>query len=118
MGGEDLILMPRVTPRILTGALVGPPAALPTSTRFVELTNIGMLFAFVLVAIGMIVLRHTNPDAPRPFRTPLVPDVRMLAVLSCGYLMFSFPGRRGNARPALGLVVAYGYRHSKLRKGR
>lgn len=85
-----------------------------------ELTNIGTLFAFVLVAIGILVLRRTNPDAPRPFRTPLVPWVPLLAIASCGYLMLQLP-RVTWERFVIWLVIgigvyfAYGYRHSRLR---
>ena len=66
-------------------------AAVLNINEVVELTNIGTLFAFVLVAIGVIVLRRTDPDRPRPFRTPFVPFVPMLAVLMCGYLMLELP---------------------------
>ncbi len=110
---------PHVT-TILTGVFVGLLAGLANIDEIVELTNIGTLFAFVLVAIGILVLRHTNPDAPRPFRAPLVPLVPALAILSCGYLMFQLPWQtweRFFIWLAIGLVVyfAYGYRHSKLR---
>jgi basic amino acid/polyamine antiporter, APA family len=81
---------PHVT-TILTGIVVGTLAGFANIDEVVELTNIGTLFAFVLVAIGVIVLRRTNPDAPRPFRTPLVPLVPLLAVGSCGYLMLQLP---------------------------
>ncbi len=56
-----------------------------------EMTSIGTLFAFVLVCIGVIVLRKKNPDAPRGFRTPLVPLIPILGVLSCLGLMVSLP---------------------------
>ncbi len=69
---------PHVT-TILTGVFVGLLAGLANIDEIVELTNIGTLFAFVLVAVGILVLRHTNPDAPRPFRAPLVPLVPALA---------------------------------------
>ena len=110
---------PHVT-TILTGVFVGLLAGLANIDEIVELTNIGTLFAFVLVAVGILVLRHTNPEAPRPFRAPLVPLVPMLAILSCGYLMFQLPWQtweRFFIWLAIGLVVyfAYGYRHSKLR---
>ena len=86
----------------------------------VELTNIGTLFAFVLVAIGVIVLRKTDPDRPRPFRTPFVPLVPLLAVVMCGYLMIELPlltWIRFAIWLAIGIVfyAMYGYRHSKLR---
>jgi APA family basic amino acid/polyamine antiporter len=110
---------PHIT-TIMTGVFVGLLAGLANIDEIVELTNIGTLFAFVLVAIGILVLRHTNPDAPRPFRTPFVPAVPLLAVVSCGYLMFKLPWQtweRFFIWLAIGLVVyfAYGYRHSKLR---
>ena len=112
---------PHVT-TILTGVFVGLLAGFANIDEIVELTNIGTLFAFVLVAIGILVLRRTNPDAPRPFRTPLVPAVPLLAVASCGYLMLELPRQtweRFFIWLAIGLVVyfAYGYRHSKLRHG-
>ena len=113
---------PHVT-TILTGVFVGLLAGFANIDEIVELTNIGTLFAFVLVAIGILVLRRTNPDAPRPFRTPLVPAVPLLAVASCGYLMLELPRQtweRFFIWLAIGLVVyfAYGYRHSKLRHAR
>jgi APA family basic amino acid/polyamine antiporter len=87
----------------------------------VELTNIGTLFAFVLVAIGVIVLRYTRPDHPRPFRTPFVPWVPALAVIACAYLMLQLPSvtwLRFGAWLAVGLIfyLLYGYRHSRLRE--
>ena len=110
---------PHVT-TILTGVFVGLLAGLANIDEIVELTNIGTLFAFVLVAVGILILRRTNPHAHRPFRTPLVPAVPLLAIGSCGYLMFKLPWQtweRFFIWMALGLVVyfAYGYRHSKLR---
>jgi APA family basic amino acid/polyamine antiporter len=70
--------------------------------------------------LGIIILRRTNPDAPRPFRTPWVPVVPILAILSCGYLMFELPlmtWLRFFAWLAGGLVIyfAYGINHSELR---
>lgn len=59
--------------------------------KLAELTNIGTLFAFILVSIGVVVLRRTNPELRRSFRTPLVPLVPILAVLFCGYLVYSLP---------------------------
>lgn len=111
---------PHVT-TIMTGVFVGLLAGLANIDEIVELTNIGTLFAFVLVALGVLVLRHTNPNAHRPFRTPLVPLVPILAILSCGYLMAELPWptwKRFFIWLGIGLVVyfAYGYRHSKLRK--
>ena len=113
---------PHVT-TILTGVAVGVVAAFANIDEIVQLTNIGTLFAFVLVAAGIIVLRHTNPDQPRPFRTPLVPWVPLAAIASCGYLMLQLPRVtwvRFVVWLAVGLVfyIAYGYHHSKLRQVR
>ncbi len=57
-----------------------------------EMTSIGTLFAFVLVCIGILVLRKTNPEIPRPFKTPLVPLVPILGVLVCLAMMAALPG--------------------------
>jgi basic amino acid/polyamine antiporter, APA family len=57
-----------------------------------ELVSIGTLLAFVLVCVGVIVLRVTHPDVPRPFRAPLSPFVPLLGVLVCGAMMAGLPG--------------------------
>jgi len=106
---------------ILTGVAVATFAAVANINEVVELTNIGTLFAFVLVAIGVLVLRRTNPDQPRPFRTPWVPVVPLLAVGSCGYLMLQLPvvtWIRFVVWLAAGLVLyfLYGHRRSALRR--
>jgi APA family basic amino acid/polyamine antiporter len=111
---------PHVT-TILTGVAVATFAAIANINEVVELTNIGTLFAFVLVAIGILVLRRTNPDQPRPFRTPWVPVVPLLAVGSCGYLMVQLPAVtwiRFGVWLGAGLVFyfLYGYRRSALRQ--
>ena len=88
---------PHVT-TILTGAVVATFATFLNINEVVELTNIGTLFAFVLVAIGVVVLRRTDPDRPRPFRTPFVPWVPLFAVVMCTYLMLQLPlGHVGSA---------------------
>ncbi len=81
--------------------------------------NIGTLFAFVLVCIGVMVLRRIRPDLPRGFRVPLVPLVPILAVLACGWLMLNLSVEtwiRFVAWMALGVLVyfAYGRRKSVL----
>jgi basic amino acid/polyamine antiporter, APA family len=81
--------------------------------------NIGTLFAFVLVAIGVLVLRRTRPDLKRAFRCPGVPVVPILAVLAAVYLMLNLPGAtwvRFLVWMVIGFVVyfAYGARHSRL----
>ncbi|MGW5385266.1 amino acid permease [Nocardia sp. NPDC003963] len=82
-----------------------------------EMVNIGTLFAFLLVSIGVVVLRRTRPDLPRGFRVPLVPYVPILAVLSCLWLMVNLSIEtwlRFVVWMLLGLVMyfAYGRRHS------
>jgi basic amino acid/polyamine antiporter, APA family len=84
------------------------------------LVNIGTLFAFVLVCLGVWILRHIDPGANRPFRTPLVPLVPILGVAFCGYLMISLPlitWIRFFGWMAIGLAIyfLYGRHHSKVR---
>jgi APA family basic amino acid/polyamine antiporter len=110
---------PHVT-TILTGIFVAVFGGLANINEVVELTNIGTLFAFVLVALGVIILRRTDPDRPRPFRTPWVPFVPLAAIVCCGYLMAELPLTtwiRFAVWLAIGLVFyfLYGARHSKLR---
>ncbi len=81
---------PHVT-TILTGVFVGAFAGFMDINEAVELTNIGTLFAFILVGIGVIVLRRTEPHRPRPFRCPWVPWVPLMGVFSCFYLMLQLP---------------------------
>jgi APA family basic amino acid/polyamine antiporter len=74
----------------------------------------------VLVAIGIIVLRRTDPARPRPFRTPLVPWIPLGAVLMCLYLMAQLPALTWWRFVlwlvvGLGLYFLYGVRHSRLR---
>jgi len=78
-------------PTTLTGIAVGITAALLPIQEIAELTNIGTLFAFVLVCLGLMILRWIAPDMRRPFRTPLVPVVPSLGVIFCLYLMLSLP---------------------------
>jgi APA family basic amino acid/polyamine antiporter len=112
------------TPHVATiigGTAVGLFAAVTNIDEAVELTNIGTLFAFVLVAIGVIVLRVREPDRPRPFRVPGSPVTPLLAVGSCIFLMTQLPWItwvRFFVWLAVGIVLyfAYGYRHSKLRR--
>ncbi|MBZ5525533.1 MAG: amino acid permease [Acidobacteriia bacterium] len=71
----------------IAGAAVGLPAGLVDIGDAADLSNIGTLFAFVLVSLGVIFLRRTQPDRPRGFRVPLVPWFPILAVVFCGGLM-------------------------------
>jgi APA family basic amino acid/polyamine antiporter len=89
--------------------------------EMVDLTNIGTLFAFILVCLGILILRKRDPGRRRAFRTPLVPLVPVLGVLSCAYLMLGLPWITW-VRFALWLVVgiaiymSYGFRKSGLLK--
>ncbi|HME98685.1 MAG TPA: amino acid permease [Terriglobia bacterium] len=109
---------PHVT-TILTGVVVGVCAMFTSIDEMVDLTNIGTLFAFTLVCIGIWVLRRREPNRPRAFKTPWVPVVPILGVLSCAYLMLGLPWITW-LRFALwllaGMVVyfLYGFRRSRL----
>ena len=76
---------------IITGTFVASFAAFANIAEVVDLTNIGTLFAFVLVSAGVIVLRRVEPDRVRPFRAPWVPMTPMLSIVSCLYLMMQLP---------------------------
>jgi len=110
---------PHVT-TIVTGIVVALGAAFIPIGVVLELTNIGTLFAFILVALGIIVLRRTDPDRPRPFRTPFVPVLPLISVAFCVYLMLSLPlltKLRFLAWLLIGAVIyfSYGIRHSRVR---
>jgi basic amino acid/polyamine antiporter, APA family len=82
------------TPYISTwvaGLFVGLPAGIWDIGTFADLSNIGTLFAFVIVSAGVIVLRKSQPDRPRGFRVPLVPWLPWFSILSCFALMLSLP---------------------------
>ncbi|QUH00672.1 amino acid permease [Saccharopolyspora erythraea] len=106
---------------LITGILVAIIASLTPIDLLAEMTNIGTLFAFVLVSAGVLVLRRTRPDLPRAFKVPWVPVLPILAVLSCLYLMLNLDGWtwiRFGIWMLIGLVVyfAYSSRHSRLAK--
>ncbi len=109
---------PHIT-TILTGVFVAAFSGVTNINEMVELTNIGTLFAFILVAVGIMVLRRTDPQRARPFRTPLVPLVPLGAIVCCGYLMVELPTTtwwRFLIWLAIGLVIylAFGVRRSRL----
>jgi basic amino acid/polyamine antiporter, APA family len=88
-----------------------------------ELVSIGTLLAFAIVCAGVLVLRYTDPDRPRPFRTPLVPVVPIAGIAACVYLMSGLPvdtWARLIIWMAIGLLIyfLYGRRHSKVQLGR
>ena len=76
---------------ILTGAIVGITSMFTSIDEMVDLTNIGTLFAFILVCIGILILRKKDPFRERSFKTPFVPLVPILGIVSCFYLMFGLP---------------------------
>jgi len=105
---------------ILTGLVVGVTSMFTSIDEMVDLTNIGTLFAFVLVCIGIIILRKKEPDRPRSFRVPFVPWVPLLGIASCLYLMMGLPWItwvRFAGWLIVGMMVyrSYGFKHSKLR---
>jgi APA family basic amino acid/polyamine antiporter len=111
---------PHVT-TIWTGVVVAAISAIANINEIVELTNIGTLFAFVLVCAGIIILRITDPDRPRVFKTPFVPVVPLLGIAMCIYLMRGLPTVtwiRFGVWLAAGLVLyfTYGFWKSRLRK--
>jgi basic amino acid/polyamine antiporter, APA family len=75
----------------VAGLFVGIPAMVWDIGTFADLSNIGTLFAFVVVSVAVIVLRRTQPDRKRGFRVPLVPWLPLISVFACGTLMLSLP---------------------------
>jgi len=103
----------------ITGGLTALIAGLFPLPMIIDLCNIGTLFAFILVAVGVIVLRKTRPEVERRFRTPGVPFTPLLTVGFCLYLMASLQvvtWIRFGAWLAAGLVIyfAYSVKHSKI----
>ncbi len=113
---------PHVT-TILTGVFVAIFAAVANIDEIVQLTNIGTLFAFILVAIGILVLRVREPKRPRKFRVPFSPVTPVLGILMCLFLMQGLPGVtwiRFGLWLLVGLVLyfVYGIRQSRLSETR
>ncbi|MGH7703326.1 MAG: amino acid permease [Gemmatimonadales bacterium] len=105
---------------ILTGIFVATFAAFANIAEVVDLTNIGTLFAFILVSAGVIVLRYIEPDRKRPFRAPWVPLTPIISIVTCLFLMWHLPAltwKRFVIWLVAGLVLyfAYGAKHSRLR---
>jgi APA family basic amino acid/polyamine antiporter len=109
------------TPHISTwvaGLAVGIPAGIWDIGTFADLSNIGTLFAFIIVSAGVIVLRRRRPDLPRAFRVPLVPWLPLLSIAFCLTLMLSLPLQtwlRFMIWMAAGMVIYFGF--SRKRSG-
>ena len=106
---------------LITGVAVALIAGFVDLTTLSTLVNIGTLFAFVLVSIGVVLLRRSRPDLPRAFRVPAAPVVAVLASVSCIYLMLNLSGEtwiRFAVWMALGFVVYFLYGRSHSRVGR
>ena len=104
---------------ILVGLLAAVVGSLTPIDDIGRMVNIGTLLAFVIVSISVMVLRYTNPSQPRPFRTPWVPLIPILGVISNGYMMYKL-GMWNWIRLvvwlAIGLVVYFTYsvKHSRV----
>ncbi|MET7716872.1 amino acid permease [Streptomyces sp. NPDC005407] len=108
-------------PTILLGVLIAIIAGFTSINELATLVNIGTLFAFVVVALGVIVLRRTRPDLHRAFRTPWVPFIPILSVAASVWLMLNLPAEtwvRFAIWMVLGFLVyfVYGRHHSRLGK--
>jgi basic amino acid/polyamine antiporter, APA family len=107
------------TATILTGVFVAVGSAFTNLEEMADLCNIGTLSAFLIVCLGVIVLRVREPNRARPFRTPLVPLVPLLGILSCLWLMLGLPLSawiRFGVWLAVGLFIYgfFGYSNSRL----
>ena len=110
---------PHVT-TLATGVVVAVGSLFMDENEIYDLTNIGTLSAFAIVCIGVLVLRRTDPDRPRPFRVPVLPLVSIAGAAACLYIMFGLPRtawERFGIWLAIGLAFyfAYGFWRSRLR---
>ena len=107
---------------LVTGVVVALASLVGDAAETYDLTNIGTLFAFALVCAGVLVLRVLEPARPRPFKVPFVWGLAPLGIAACVFVMLGLPAQAWE-RFAIWLVIgtaiyaAYGYRHSKLRRG-
>jgi APA family basic amino acid/polyamine antiporter len=108
---------------LVTGVVVALASLIGDAAETYDLTNIGTLFAFVLVCAGVLVLRIAEPERPRPFRVPMAWLIAPLGMAACVFVMVGLP-REAWERFFVWLVVgivlyvSYGYRHSRLRRAR
>ena len=106
---------------LFTGIFVAAWSLIGDAGETYDLTNIGTLFAFMLVSIGVLVLRYKEPERKRPFRVPFVWPVCVLSALGCVFIMYGLPGAawwRFGWWLVIGLALyfTYGFSHSKLRR--
>ena len=112
--------VPHITTWV-TGIVVALGALVADENEIYDLTNIGTLSAFAIVCLGVLVLRYTEPDRPRPFRVPLVWAVSLVGAFACFYTMLGLP-RTAWERFGIWLVIGaiiyvfFGYRNSQLRR--
>jgi APA family basic amino acid/polyamine antiporter len=104
---------------ILTGVVVALASTLLDDDETYDLTNIGTLFAFMVVCLGVLALRIKEPGRERPFRVPAVWLVAPLGAVACVYVMWWLPRAtwyRFGIWMAIGIVFyfLYGFRHSRL----
>jgi len=132
--GRDGLLPPiftKVNPKtqtpvantVIVTVIICVLAGLVPLGQLAEATSIGTLFAFILVNIGVIILRRTRPDLPRTFKTPLFPITPILGMIFCGYLLLSLRWQTWAVFTAwmiLGLIFywRYGFKKSKLAQPR
>jgi basic amino acid/polyamine antiporter, APA family len=105
---------------LFTGIFVAAWSLIGDAGETYDLTNIGTLFAFMLVSLGVLVLRYTEPERPRPFRVPFVWAVTLLSAAGCLFIMKGLPHQAWERFGywlvvGLALYFAYGFRHSRLR---
>ncbi|WP_330287150.1 amino acid permease [Streptomyces sp. NBC_00576] len=108
-------------PTILLGVVIAIVSGFTSLETLGELVNIGTLFAFIVVAISVVILRRTRPDLHRSFRTPWVPVLPILSVLASLWLMLNLPTEtwlRFGIWMAIGFVVYFLYGRSHSRLGR
>ncbi|KTD07755.1 amino acid permease [Legionella jamestowniensis] len=106
---------------VLCGCIMSLAGGLVPIDDLAELVNVGTLFAFMVVCSGVIFLRYSHPNLPRPFKTPLMPVIPVLGILSCAYLLINLPLAsllRFAVWMAVGLLIYwfYGRFHSVLNK--
>jgi APA family basic amino acid/polyamine antiporter len=105
------------------GRPVGIPAGIWDIDTFADLANIGTLFAFVVVSLGVLVLRHQQPDRPRGFRVPWSPVTPVISIAFCVLLMTALPlvtWVRFFVWLVIGLAIyfAFGRKHSVMAAAR